>query len=105
MDGKSPFELWFNKQADLSVLRVFGSEVFVHIPQEKRRKLNAKSKKGVFVGYEENCKGYRVWIPNERKIEVSRDVVIKETCKAAAYVHEEHAEAESSVEEPTTNAD
>ena len=96
----TPFELWFKTKADLKVLRVFGSDAYVHVPKEKRRKLNAKSKKGVFVGYEQNCKGYRIWIPAERKIEVSRDVIIKEACKQGLLVCQDDLEVESSVEEP-----
>lgn len=40
-------------------LRVFGSEVFVHVPKEKRKKWNSKAKKGIFVGYGDDVVGYR----------------------------------------------
>ena len=61
------------------MFHVFGSDAYVHVPQEKRRKLDAKSKKGVFVGYQENCKGYRIWIPTEKRLEISRNVIFRET--------------------------
>ena len=51
---KSPFALWYGKTPDISMFHVFSSDAYVHVPQEKRRKLDAKSKKGVFVGYQEN---------------------------------------------------
>lgn len=73
--NKAPFELFFNKKPSIEHLRVFGSEVFVHVPKEKRRKCIFK---GIFIGYCDDTKGYRVWIIEERKIEVSRDVVFRE---------------------------
>ena len=45
-------------------LRVFGCEAFVHIRPELSSKLDAKSIKGLFMGYgEEGEMGYRIWIP------------------------------------------
>jgi len=37
-------------------------------------KFQSRSKKGIFVGYAENAKAYRIWIPNEHRIDISRDV-------------------------------
>lgn len=36
-----------------------------------------KSKSGIFVGYSLESKGYRVYLPQENKIEISRDVIFK----------------------------
>lgn len=48
---KSPFELWHSKKPDINFLKVFGSKVAIHIPKERRLKLDAKSREGIFVGY------------------------------------------------------
>jgi hypothetical protein len=50
----------------------------VHVPSTKRRKLDAVSKKGVFLGYEPNTKGYRV-LTEDGSIEISKDVTFLET--------------------------
>ena len=50
------------------------SRVYVHVPQERRTKLDPSSRKGVFVGYSESAKAYRIYILGQRKIELSRDV-------------------------------
>lgn len=76
--SKTPFELWFGKTPSIEYFRIFGSKVFVHIPKEKRKKWDKKSEEGVFVGYSENVKGYRVWIPNTNEIVVRRDIVFQE---------------------------
>jgi hypothetical protein len=45
-----------------------------HVPLEKMTKLEDTAEKGIFVGYNENSKAYRVYIPSLRKIVVKRDV-------------------------------
>lgn len=79
---KTSFELFFKKKPAINHLTVFGSEVFVHVPKEKRKKWNKKAKKGVLTGYCDDTKGYRVFIPEENKIEVARDIVFKENVQS-----------------------
>lgn len=71
---KSPYELWYGKLASIDNFHAFGTEVYVHIPKEKRRKLDAKSKKCLFVGYDENTKGFRLLDTGSNKVELARDV-------------------------------
>jgi hypothetical protein len=40
--------------------------------------MEPSGKKGVFVGYSENSKAYRIYVPGQRKIEVRRDVTFHE---------------------------
>lgn len=74
----TPYELWTGRKPNLSQLRIFGSPVMVHIPKEKRRKLDKKAKQMFLVGYSENVKGYRLYDPVSRDVIVARDVVIME---------------------------
>ena len=60
VSGKIPEELWRQKRISLSHLRVFGCEAYAHIPKQKRRKLDPKSEKKIFVGYSESSKAYRL---------------------------------------------
>jgi hypothetical protein len=41
-------------------------------------KLDLSDRKGTFVGYRESSKAYRIYIPGQRQIEVSRDVSFEE---------------------------
>lgn len=75
MTDKTPYELWHGKRSSINHMQIFGSDVFVHIPKEKRNKLSAKSAKCIFIGYDENVKGYRVWNPETNKVQVARDVI------------------------------
>lgn len=72
---KAPYELWCGRPAKIDQLHIFGSEVFVHVPKEKRQKLDAKSVKCMFVGYDSRSKAYRVWNPQTNKMQVACDVV------------------------------
>ncbi|KAH9296817.1 hypothetical protein KI387_028499, partial [Taxus chinensis] len=44
LDGGIPEEAWTGKEVDLSFLKVFGLEAFVHVDRENRKNLDAKSK-------------------------------------------------------------
>ncbi|GFU00343.1 uncharacterized protein TNCV_4258831 [Trichonephila clavipes] len=61
----------------LYFVRVFGTECFVHVPQQKRRKWDKKSVKGIFVGYSGERDGYRIWIKDQNKVILSRDVIFQ----------------------------
>lgn len=65
---KSPDEIWYGKKPDLSVLRVFGCTAMALVPNEKRKKLEKKSMKCIFVGYQENSKAYRLYNTKTKKI-------------------------------------
>ena len=47
----SAHKLYFGKKPNLRHLRVFESIAYVHIPNQKRRKLDPKSEKWVLVCY------------------------------------------------------
>ncbi|KAL0319034.1 UNVERIFIED_CONTAM: Retrovirus-related Pol polyprotein from transposon TNT 1-94 [Sesamum angustifolium] len=62
------------KKPSAKHLRVFGSICYVHIPTEKRHKLEEKTEKGIFLGYSTQSKGYRIYNLKTKKLIISRDV-------------------------------
>ena len=78
LGNKTPEETFSREKPKVSHLRIFGCPVYVHVPREKRSKLEPSGKKGIFVGYSESSKAYRVYIPGFRQIETSRDVTFNE---------------------------
>ena len=52
--------------------------MYIHIPKEKRTKLDPSGKKSIFVGYSESLKAYRIYFPRSKKIDISRDVTFDE---------------------------
>jgi hypothetical protein len=75
---KTPEEMFTGKKLEVSHLKIFGCPVFIHIPKEKRNKLEPSGKKGIFVGYCEVSKAFIIYIPGHHHIEISRDVTIDE---------------------------
>jgi hypothetical protein len=55
-------------------LIIFGSPIYINIPKEKMTKLEPSGKKGIFLGYSETSKAYRIYVLGKNSIEVSRDV-------------------------------
>lgn len=78
LENTTPEEVFTGVKPDLSHLRIFGCPVYIHIPKEKRTKLESSGKKGIFIGYSETSKGYRIYIPGQRTIEIGRDVIFEE---------------------------
>jgi hypothetical protein len=70
--------MFSEKKPEVSHLKIFGCPVFVHIPKEKRNKLDPLGKKEIFVGYCEVSKAFRVYIPGHHHIEINMDVTFDE---------------------------
>ena len=52
-------ELWnMGHVPDVSYFRVFRCKAFVHVPKDKRKKLNLKVIEMTLIGYELGSKGY-----------------------------------------------
>lgn len=78
LEGMTLHEIWSNKP-DAKYLRDFGSRVLCLNSDPTKGKLASRSKEGIFLGYSEQSKGYRIWLPGERKVEISRDVKFLES--------------------------
>jgi transposase InsO family protein len=76
-DGVSPYELWMGKKLRIKHLRIIGSSCYVHIPAERRRKMDKKAVKGFLVGYDGDER-YRIYVPNDHKVILSRDIQFQE---------------------------
>ena len=75
----TPYEQLFNQVPDVSFLRTFGSDAYLHVPKPQRKKLDPKSQKLIFVGYDQRGRAYILWNPSTKRICVGVDVIIHET--------------------------
>lgn len=76
--GKTPYHLWNGSTPDVSHLRIFGSDCFYTVPKTKTKKLDARARPAMFVGYSTMSKGYKLWDRASNKMIVSRDVTFRE---------------------------
>ena len=75
---KSPVEIWFQcSQPKIDYFKIFGTKCYAHVPKERRRKLDKKSVPCLFVGYNGDHNGYRLWNYGKDSIEISRDVLFE----------------------------
>ena len=70
-------------------LRVFECTAYIHIPKNKKRKLDSKTKKCILLGYGSMQKGYRVFDLLTQKVFYSRNVKFHEQELVMPPVEEE----------------
>jgi hypothetical protein len=77
LNGKTPYEAWHGRKPAVSHLRVFSCLAFGkelgHIG-----KLDDRSTPGVFIGYAEGSKAYRILDPGTQHVHTTRDIVFDE---------------------------
>ena len=74
-----PYEAWTGVKPNLKHVKVFGCKAFVHVPRKHSKKLGDRSKEYVFVGYDEEKKGYRLLdLKYPKNIFVERSVAFNE---------------------------
>ena len=90
VDGMTPHEAMWSEQPDLSLLKVWGSPAYVHIPHgkrvklkqdalaERKTKLQAKARPTIFTGYAPRCKAWQFYDPNTKSYVTSRVATFNE---------------------------
>jgi hypothetical protein len=77
LNGMTPYEAWHGRKPAVSHLRVLGCLAFTkelgHIG-----KLDDRSTPGVFIGYAEDSKAYRILDPGTLRVRTAHDVVFDE---------------------------
>ena len=79
--NKTPYEMWYDHIPSVRHLRVFGSTCYALIPKEQRSKLDARSRKCIFLGYSNTTKGYCIYDETNKKFILSKDVIFLESSK------------------------
>ena len=82
LNNITPEEAWSSIKLDVSHFRVFGSEAWAHIPDEKHKALEPKSEKCTFVGYSKDVKGYRLTPFKSKNVIIRRGVKFYEDTMA-----------------------
>ncbi|XP_070035165.1 uncharacterized protein [Nicotiana tomentosiformis] len=75
---QTPQEAWSERKLSVKHLRIFGSIAYAHVPHQGRAKLDDRSVKHAFIGYDMSLKGYKLYNPSSGKMVVSCDVEFDE---------------------------
>ncbi|KAF2888063.1 hypothetical protein ILUMI_18110 [Ignelater luminosus] len=87
IEQKTPYEIFFKQKPSVKNLRMYGSKVFVRIPEEKRRsKWDKKAEIGILLGYTDTR--YRV-LMNNRVIIARHCDIIEEDVNLCGFEDEE----------------
>ncbi|GKV11790.1 hypothetical protein SLEP1_g23011 [Rubroshorea leprosula] len=74
----TPEEAWSGRKPTVDHLRIFGCVAYAHVPDQKRKKLDNKGEKCIFLSVDDQSKAYKLYNPSTKKIVISRDVVFDE---------------------------
>jgi hypothetical protein len=79
LTGKTPFEAWSGRRPNLSHLRRFGCDAYLHIPDAQRTKLKPKARRCTFLGYVPNTtKQWRLWDGRHQRVVIGSNVKFDE---------------------------
>ncbi|MCO5547484.1 hypothetical protein L7F22_000934 [Adiantum nelumboides] len=78
LKGITPYEAFHKVKPKVHHLRVFGCLAFTHVPVEKQKKLDDKSRKCIFIGYSDVSNAYKLYDPIKKESFISRDVIFDE---------------------------
>ena len=73
--NKTPYELWKGRKPNISYFHSFGCQCFILNTKDSLGKFDAKVDSGIFLGYSETSKAYRVY--NSRSLTVEESVHVK----------------------------
>jgi hypothetical protein len=79
--GKIPYQLWTGSPPGVQHLRTFDCVAHMKITTPNLKKLDDRSCRTIFVGYEAGSKAYRLYDPLTRRVHVSRDVIFDEAAQ------------------------
>ena len=70
----TPYQGWYQKKPDVSHLREFGTPIWIlHQGQHKNRKMLPKSKRHVYVGFDDGSHAVKFYNEETRKVLISRN--------------------------------
>lgn len=76
--SQTPYELWTGRKPNLGHMRVFGSDAYAYVSKLKTTKFEARAKKLILVGYDNESTNYRLYDPVTKKVSVCRHVSFNE---------------------------
>ncbi|KAH9767789.1 hypothetical protein KPL71_011399 [Citrus sinensis] len=101
--NKTPYELWKDRKPNIGYFKVFGCKCFVLNTKDNLGKFDPKSDVGIFLGYSNSSKAYRVYNKRTLVVEESMHVTFDETNPSSTekVVVDDNAEEEQ--QEGTSN--
>ena len=74
----SPYQAFWGTKRKIDWLRTYGLKCWALIPKATQLKNQFKSVEGIFVGYYDNSKAYKIWVPWTNTVLKARDAIFNE---------------------------
>jgi len=78
IQNMTPEEAWSGQRPTVDHFRIFGCIAYAHVPDQKRKKLDDKGVKCIFLGISDQSKAYKLYDPMTKKIIINRDMIFDE---------------------------
>ena len=103
--NKTPYELWKGRKSNIGYFKVFGCKCFVLNTKDNLGKFDPKSDVGIFLGYSNSSKAYRVYNKRTLVVEESMHVTFDESNPSSTekVVVDDNAEEEQQEEASNDN--
>ncbi|KAH9780749.1 Integrase catalytic domain-containing protein [Citrus sinensis] len=103
--NKTPYELWKDRKPNIGYFKVFGCKCFVWNTKDNLGKFDPKSDVGIFLGYSNSSKAYRVYNKRTLVVEESMHVTFDESNPSSTekVVVDDNAEEEQQEEASNDN--
>ncbi|MCO5576350.1 hypothetical protein L7F22_030159 [Adiantum nelumboides] len=98
LKGITPYEALRKVKPKVHHLRVFGCLAFTHVPDEKRKKPDDKSRKCILVGYNDVSKAYKRYDPIKNESFISRDVIFDENASFKSSTNSKNTSSMTTLE-------
>lgn len=102
LDSQTPYEALTGSRPCVDHIKTFGCLVYRYIDSQQRVKFDSKSRAGVFLGYCDRSKAYKVIEPGSHRVHISKDLHFFEN-KSWDWLKLAHSDA--SVCEPAHDRD
>ena len=79
LNSRIPCKMFNGYTPNVQYFEVFDSNSFIHVPKNKRSKLDFKSNICIFLGYGNNRKGFQIYNQQSKRIIYTRDIIFNES--------------------------
>ncbi|KAH9649048.1 Integrase catalytic domain-containing protein [Citrus sinensis] len=100
--NKTPYELWKDRKPNIGYFKVFGCKCFVLNTKDNLGKFDPKSDVGIFLGYSNSSKAYRVYNKRTLVVEESMHVTFDESNPSSAEKRVANDDADGELQEESS---
>ncbi|KAH9781762.1 Integrase catalytic domain-containing protein [Citrus sinensis] len=100
--NKTPYELWKDRKPNIGYFKVFGCKCFILNIKDNLGKFDPKSDVGIFLGYSNSSKAYRVYNKRTLVVEESMHVTFDESNPSSAEKGVANDDADGDLQEESS---